>query len=306
MKVQFSVLITAYNRADLTREAIDSVLAQTFTDYEVIVVDDGSTDHMPQVLASYGTRIKAVRQRNQGVEAALKHAASLAQGQYLCPLDNDDLFFPHTLATYDQIVRAFDSPPMILGSITWFNHGEPIKEEAKKNCPVKVRKYADYLSKREPISNTLSRIVIHRSLYDEVEGFGNKGGGPTDCYPDYDLMMRTGTHGPCIIVHEPCTMARRIHATAFTQAYGLVYKGICGMADSERKGLYPRGKHRRAQVYAVIGGFALQWIVKRFLWKTPKLAFLTMWKTGPMMVVATWRRFMRIFHKQDQLIVLPE
>ena len=67
MKVRFSILISAYNRAELTRQAIDSALAQTFGDYEVIVIDDGSTDHVPQVLESYGTRIKAFRQPNRGV-----------------------------------------------------------------------------------------------------------------------------------------------------------------------------------------------------------------------------------------------
>ncbi len=307
MKVRFSVLISAYNRAEYTRQAIDSVLAQTFTDYEVIVIDDGSTDQVPQVLQSYGARIKAVRQPNQGVEMALNNAASLAQGEYLCPLDNDDLFFPYTLATYDRIIRSLDSPPLILGAMTWFKDGQPVPEGAQTPSAIKVRKYPDYLSKNEPINITLSKIVIHRSLFDEVGRFSDKGGAPTSSYPDYNLVLKAGTHGPCVVVQEPCTMARRVHATNFVQNFGGVLDGIRGMARSERQGFYPGGKQRRAERYAVIGGFAWGWITKRFLRKMRlKIAFVTVRETAPMIIVAMWRRFLRCFSKGEPLTVLPE
>ena len=307
MKVRFSVLISAYNRADLTREAIDSVLAQTFTDYEVIVIDDGSTDHQPQVLESYGTRIKAIRQPNQGVEAALTHAASLAQGEYLCPLDNDDLFYPHTLATYDRIIRSCGSPPLILGAMTWFEHGQPVPEEGRTPSAIKIRQYPDYLSKNEPVNITLSKIVIHRSLFDEVGRFGDRGGACTDSYPDYNLVLKAGTHGPCVVVQEPCTMARRMHASNFTNSFSGVLSGIRGMARSERQGFYPGGKHRRAERYAVIGGFAWGWATKQFLRNGKlKLVFLTIWETAPMIAAAMRRRALRSFRKPDPLIVLRE
>ena len=225
MKVRFSILISAYNRAELTRQAIDSALAQTFRDYEVIVIDDGSTDHVPQVLESYGTRIKAFRQPNRGVEAALNQAAAFAHGEYLCMLDNDDLFFPHTLATYDQIIRSCGSPPLVLGAFTEFEGDQLPSADSHTSAAIKVREYPDYLSKDEPINITLSKIVIRRSLFDEVGGFGTKGGTPTDSYLDYNLMLKAGTHGPCIVVQEPCTLARRLHATNFVRDFNKVTDG---------------------------------------------------------------------------------
>ncbi len=111
MQRRFSVVIAAYNRENYIRQTIDSVLSQTFIDYEIIVVDDGSTDRTGEVLQTYGDRIKYVRQTNQGSEATFRKGASLATGEYLAFLDSDDLFMPCALATYDAIIRDLDSPP---------------------------------------------------------------------------------------------------------------------------------------------------------------------------------------------------
>ncbi len=94
-----SVIIPTYNRADLILEAIESVTAQTFKDYEIIIVDDGSTDSTAAVLEQLinsGT-INYVYQNNQGESAARNHAMRLAQGQYYAFLDSDDLFLPTKL-----------------------------------------------------------------------------------------------------------------------------------------------------------------------------------------------------------------
>ena len=125
MKVRFSVLVAAYNAERFICRTIDSILSQTFTDYEVVVVDDGSTDQTAELLRSYGTRIKVFRQANQGAEAARNKAASLARGEYLAMLDHDDLFLPCALATYDLIIRNFDSPPLIFGRMIEFRDGQP-------------------------------------------------------------------------------------------------------------------------------------------------------------------------------------
>jgi hypothetical protein len=174
------------------------------------------------------------------------------------------------------------------------------------SAAIKVRKYPDYLSKDEPIDITNSKIVIRRSLFDEIEGYGSRDGRSTDRYDDYNLMLKAGTHGPCIVVEEPCTMVRRLHAMgSHVQNFDWVLDGILGMARSERQGFYPGGKHRRGSRYAVIGGFAFWWATTRFLWTRPKLAFRALWGTAPMIAVALWRRALRCFRKPVPLIVLP-
>ena len=86
-KTRFSVLIPVYNRAACVRECIDSILAQTFLDYEIIAIDDGSTDGTQEVLRSYGDRIKVLKQDNQGPEIARNLGAVHAGGEYLAFLD---------------------------------------------------------------------------------------------------------------------------------------------------------------------------------------------------------------------------
>jgi glycosyltransferase involved in cell wall biosynthesis len=91
-----SVIIPTYNRANYICEAIDSILAQTYADYEIIVVDDGSTDGTRQALQRWiddGT-ICYYYQENRGESAARNHGIRKARGQYIAFLDSDDLFLP--------------------------------------------------------------------------------------------------------------------------------------------------------------------------------------------------------------------
>ncbi len=89
-----SVIIPTYNRADLLALTIDSVLAQTYPALELIVVDDGSTDNTPAVVAGYGERVRYIRQANQGPDAAVANGLAAATGDYINFLDHDDLMMP--------------------------------------------------------------------------------------------------------------------------------------------------------------------------------------------------------------------
>lgn len=94
-----SVIIPTYNRREYVQEAIDSALAQTFTDYEIIVIDDGSTDGTSEALqARYGNRIHYEWQENQGESVARNRGIELARGEYIAFLDSDDLWHPEKLA----------------------------------------------------------------------------------------------------------------------------------------------------------------------------------------------------------------
>lgn len=94
---RISVLIPTYNRAALIARTIDSVLAQSLTPHEVIVVDDGSTDDTAAVVARFAPLVRYVRQSNAGVSRARNHLASLATGEWLAFTDSDDLWHPQKL-----------------------------------------------------------------------------------------------------------------------------------------------------------------------------------------------------------------
>ena len=305
MKVQFSVLISAYNKAESIRRAIDSVLAQTFTNYEVIVVDDGSTDQTLQVLESYGTRIKVIRQLRRGPEAARNDAAALACGEYLAMLDSDDLLFPCALATYDRIVRTFDSPALILGAIKTFRDGQPIPSDPQGSSQIEVLSFPDYMSKDLAIFHANSQFVIRKSLFIEMGGYGHNGVAafPRD---DFDFLLKAGAFGPCVIVQQPFTVGYRENDRSSSAYVSWAVDGILGLVRFEKQGLYAGGSKRRWDRYAVLGGLAANSAV-RHCWRQGhrKVAIRLFLGTAPMIFVALWKKFLRYSRKPAQPIVLP-
>jgi hypothetical protein len=101
----FSVIIPVYNRADKLAAAIHSVLAQSCQDFEIVVVDDGSSDDPARVIAQFAdSRIRFLRQVNQGGGAARNTAIDAATGRFIAPLDSDDVFLPHHLARMKRLL----------------------------------------------------------------------------------------------------------------------------------------------------------------------------------------------------------
>jgi glycosyltransferase involved in cell wall biosynthesis len=105
-KPEFSVIIPVYNRTDLLKRAVGSVLRQDFQDFEVLVVDDGSADDIKNIVDGFSDpRIRYFRQSNQGASAARNAGIDRATGTYVAFLDSDDVFLPHHLATMHAMLR---------------------------------------------------------------------------------------------------------------------------------------------------------------------------------------------------------
>ena len=109
----FSVIVPVFNRAATLGAALQSVLAQTCQDFEIIVVDDGSSDNPRAVVERAGDpRIRFLRQENQGGGAARNTGINAAQGRFIAPLDSDDVFLPHHL---ESMKRLLDGTRNIVG-----------------------------------------------------------------------------------------------------------------------------------------------------------------------------------------------
>ena len=106
-----SVIIPTYNQNWILKKTIDSVLSQDFTDYELIVVDDGSTDDTRQILDSYGQDLIVLRQPNRGVSAARNRGIAESRAPLVALLDSDDLWLPQKLT---RQVAFFQSHPAAL------------------------------------------------------------------------------------------------------------------------------------------------------------------------------------------------
>jgi len=103
MKPFFSIIVPTYNRAHLISKAIESVIAQSFVNWELIIVDDGSTDKTMDLIASYqekDTRIRYIYQENAERSAARNNGIDHAKGEYICFLDSDDYYLKKNLNTF--------------------------------------------------------------------------------------------------------------------------------------------------------------------------------------------------------------
>jgi glycosyltransferase involved in cell wall biosynthesis len=296
MAVRFSVLIPTYNREEHVRQAIESILAQTFHDYELFVIDDGSTDGTPQLLASYGTRVRALRQANQGPEAARNKAAALAEGEYLVMLDSDDLLMPHALAIYDRVIRAFDAPPLVIGSMTYFKDGETVPAGGDGHEVIEVWKCANYLSKDVTVGLSNSRIVLRKSVFDEVGGLRNSTPA-TFHLDDFNLILKVGTYGPCAIVKTPAMVGYRLHDSNSIRGVEAMVNGIQSLISAERAGQYPGGEERRFERYACIGGIAQLWVRKALKMGQVRLSLKLAASAAPMIASAARKKMLSRFRR---------
>ncbi len=304
MKPYFSVLIPTYNRERHVCEAIDSLLAQTWTDFEILVVDDGSTDGTERAFARYGSRIRVIRQLNQGPEVARNKAALQARGDYLVFLDSDDLLFPQALETYSKVAHVFNEPPLIVASMMYFVDGNPPRITGARNvAEIRALKFADYLSKDIPIGLSNSRIVILKSVFDAIGGL-RQSTPATFHLDDFNLILKAGTQGPCIVVVQPDTVAYREHATNSIRDPTAMVDGILSIVASEKRGEYPGGKRRRWERWACIGGIAQRWVQRSFLAGYPRQALRMLFGTLPMLVAAIGRKLKLSLRRKTPAIAI--
>lgn len=103
---RFAVIIPVYNGAKTLARALDSVLAQMYPAYEIIVVDDGSRDASAEIAAGHGERVRLLRQEKRGVSAARNAGAAAASAEWLCFLDADDWYYPERLARHARMIEC--------------------------------------------------------------------------------------------------------------------------------------------------------------------------------------------------------
>jgi glycosyltransferase involved in cell wall biosynthesis len=208
-----SVIIPTYNRAWILKEAVDSVLAQEFKDFEVVVVDDGSTDATAELLATYAGRVTVLRQTNRGVSAARNAGLAAARGELIAFLDSDDIWLSGKLSTQ---VAFFQSHPDALIHQTeelWVKNGR------RMNPGNRHRKRSGMIF--EPSLDLClvspSAVMMRRELLDRVGGFDE---GLPAC-EDYDLWLRVSCSYPVYLIKTPLIIKRGGHADQLSRVWGL-------------------------------------------------------------------------------------
>ncbi|BCL34078.1 glycosyltransferase family 2 protein [Nostoc sp. MS1] len=180
--MKLSVIIPVYNSENYIAQTLKSVLSQTYHDFEIIIVDDGSTDKSIDICQQFhDARIKIIHQQNRGLAGARNTGIRHAQGEYLAFIDSDDLWLPEKLAKHMQ---HFERSPEVGVS---FSRSSFIDDQGKPlgiyQMPKLTEITPEYLFCRNPISNG-SSVVIRRAVLEDIKFSVNLYGEVEDFYFD--------------------------------------------------------------------------------------------------------------------------
>lgn len=201
-----SVIIPTYNRKLYVQEAVDSVLAQTYTDYEIIVIDDGSTDGTSEALSfRYGDKIQYVWQENQGESVARNRGVELAQGKYIAFLDSDDLWLPEKLSEQILFLDKYPNFSFV------FTQAWQIDADGRKVSDRKINESVQpefLILERLCFDNLVeapSTVIVARNVLQASGGFD-----PGIRYgEDYDLFLRLRLFTDMGIIPQPLACIRK-------------------------------------------------------------------------------------------------
>lgn len=243
----FTVIIPTYNRELYLRKTLDSVWEQTFKDFEVIIVDDGSTDGTKEYVSSLGEKVTLIHQSNAGPGAARNRGAEAARGKYLAFLDSDDLWFPWTLETAASIIDTVGSPSFISGKIVVFTETATLKVAP---APVAYEAYPNYLLSSDALPFVGScAMILRRDTFISVGGFLQENINAED----HDISLRVSMSGEFVTIQAPVTVGYRAHQTNLTKSLMNAVKGTQRLLDQENRGAYPGGSAYRRNRHQILG-----------------------------------------------------
>lgn len=211
MKV--SVIIAVYNGADRLRDAIASVQAQDLSPFEIIVVDDGSTDETPALIAEYGDAIRSFRQDHAGLSAAHNFALRQVRGEVIAFLDHDDLWPPHALATLANSLQSDRAIDIAVGRIA-------MQYERRDSLSRDMR--ARLLETHRPYM--MQSLLIRRHVFDRIGYFDQR----LTHGMDVDWYMRARDHGINFRPVSDVTVIYRIHEANMTRDIHAATQGLLG------------------------------------------------------------------------------
>jgi perosamine synthetase len=191
-----SVVIPAYNAARRLGEAVESVLAQTYTDYEVIVVNDGSKDDTEHVARRFGDRVVYVHQENQGAGAARNTGIKKSRGEYIAFLDADDLWFPDKLAQQVPLLEQDAELGLVYSDWELICENGAIEHSYLSKLPAASGYVFDELLQSGFILT--SGVVVRRACLDDVGDFDNS----LSIAQDYDLWLRIAYRWKIALVNQ--------------------------------------------------------------------------------------------------------
>lgn len=207
----FTVIIPSFNRYDTLQRAVTSVLSQTYKDFELIIVDDGSTDKTPFIESQYSNSVIYIRQNNQGVSSARNTGIIKANSPFIAFLDSDDQW--HREKLYEQYLYIKENPQISIHQTNeiWIRNGRrvnPMKKHAKVEGDI-------FLNSLDLCMISPSSVVVKRELLDRYGLFDVN----LPVCEDYDLWLRITYHEKTGLIRKNLITKYGGHKSQLSKSY---------------------------------------------------------------------------------------
>ena len=319
----FSVIIPLYNKAPYVRKALESVCAQTCRDYELIVINDGSTDNSAVVADEYlkatdGIDYQIINQPNAGVSAARNVGVAQAHAEYIAFLDADDWWEPTYLERMAQLINDYPDAGLYACNYVYYKPG---KTHVALHIPTGYVNYPKAYYESDAMPVWTGAAMIPRKIYDEMGGFpfGIKLG------EDFLLWAKIALHYPVAFLNEPLAW--------YNNDVPATLRATCNLHAPEHHMLFrmdaylqllPKGKRVETADWKLlidklrVGGLLEYWMSKKYHnlaknelakvdWNQQPNSVKQMYKT-PMWLLKLKRRVMQVgsYIKQKMIRLLTK
>ncbi|MEJ5313048.1 MULTISPECIES: glycosyltransferase [Anaerolinea] len=200
-----SIIIPTYNNAQFLPSTLESVFQQTYQDYEIIVIDDGSTDNTREVLTPYQSKIRYLFQENQERSAARNYGLTVAQGELIAFLDSDDLWLPQKLERQVKVMDEYPEVVLVFSQAYFINpEGQPTAFcgdwiDGKPAEGIEIRSFFEDFAQGNVVYGGGSTSLVRREALNKAGNF--------DIHithgEDWDLWWRLSALGPFAYIPEP-------------------------------------------------------------------------------------------------------
>lgn len=225
-----SVVMAAYNAEKFLTNSVDSILNQTLADFELIIVNDGSTDKTQEIIDGYkDSRIMSFKQKNQGPVAARNNAIQKAKGKYIAIMDSDDIALPTRLEKEAVLLDANVNIGAVGSNYSGFS-------ERGIDWTTSVFTHPDDLKACMVLCNQFGHasVMFRKSTLDQVGLYSSKSGGIVE---DYDLLVRVSHVADLVNIEEPLLKWRKSAASITHSNLDLQINDTFKIRDREFKRL---------------------------------------------------------------------
>ncbi len=249
-----SVIIPVYNRFEMAKEAVSSVIGQTFRDLELIIIDDGSID-MTSLLPTYyndDLRVKYIKIKHSGMPGLVRNrGVDTAQGKYIAFLDSDDLWVSGKIEKQIKYLEKNPSCRIVHTRETWIRNGKTVSQSGfnhKRSGNI----FSDALEKCIIGPST---VLMEKSLYSELGGFDED----LEIAEDYELWLRLCNSNSVGYIDEPLVTKRAGHGDQLSEKYEQIeifrIRGLQNLVEqkyfsSENQKLAEQELARKCRIYA--------------------------------------------------------